>query len=64
MNHELVVFVIRALLIHTSHLIAEVKKAKGDDGKVSLDELPGIAVNSILKTLDSMDLGGEKGSEQ
>jgi len=46
----------KIILINTKNLIAACSKAKSDDGKITLDELPGIIADTAIQSLD--DLGG------
>lgn len=49
-------FIARIILINTKNLIDACQKAKSDDGKITLDELPGIIADTAIQSLD--DLGG------
>jgi len=47
-------FVAKIILINTKNLIKAIDKAKSDDGKVTADEIPGILVDTAIKSLDDL----------
>lgn len=49
------ILIARILLINARNLIIACDKAKADDGKITADELPGIAIETAIQSLE--DLG-------
>lgn len=50
----------RIVLINTKNLIAACSKAKSDDGKITMDELPGIIADTAIQSLDDLSAGDLK----
>ncbi len=57
MDPLLAIVIARALLLNTRNLLVEVRKAKSGDGKITVDELPEVAINTLLKTMDDLGVG-------
>ena len=47
----------KVILINTKNLIKEIDKAKSDDGKITVDEIPTILMETGIKTLDDLGVG-------
>jgi len=47
----------KAILINTKNLIKAVEKAKSDDGKVTVDELSTVLIDTAIKSLDDLGIG-------
>ena len=47
----------KTILINTKNLIKAVEKAKSDDGKVTVEELPEIMMDTAIKSLDDLGVG-------
>ncbi len=57
MDPLLTILVARVLLLNTRNLIVEIKKEKSADGKVTVEEIPEIVINVLIKTLDELGQG-------
>jgi len=49
--------VAKVILINTKNLLAAIEKAKSDDGKVTVDELPAIMMDTAIQSLDDLGVG-------
>jgi hypothetical protein len=47
----------RIVLINAKNLILATQKAKSDDGKVTLDELPKIILDTAIRSCDDLGAG-------
>ncbi len=50
-------FLIRIILIFTRNIMKEVKKAKSDDNRISVDEMAEIIFEAANKSLDDFGFG-------
>lgn len=47
----------KILLINAKNLFKEIGEAKSDDGKVTVNELPEIIFDTMIKSLDDLGVG-------
>jgi len=53
---EIALFAAKIILINARNLLKEIDKAKSDDGKVTVDELSTVLMDTAIKSLDDLGL--------